>query len=165
MVLAYYSEPLLLPLRNRSAVFCLFFKQVYLFICFWLCRVFVVAQGLPLVVVGGGCGARASLLLGVWNLPGPGIEPIPWRWPVDSHPLRHQASPEMAVLLDSFPNVLTGCLCRCRNLARVSVGGAVCVPTRGLSVIPGSEYCMSASQPASQPASHTLNDSQTLVDL
>ena len=101
-------------------------------------------------------GARASLLLGVWNLPGPGIEPIPLHWPVDSHPLCHQGSPEVAVLLNSLPNVvLTCCLCRCRNLARVSVDGTVCVPTRvyarGLNVIPGSEYCMSASQPASQP--------------
>ena len=42
---AYYSEPLLLPLRNRSAVFCLCFKQVYLFICFWLCGVFVWLRG------------------------------------------------------------------------------------------------------------------------
>ena len=33
----------------------------------------------------------------MWNLPGPGIEPTPLHWLVDSHPLCHQGSHEMVV--------------------------------------------------------------------
>ena len=33
------------------------------------------------------CGAKASLLLGLWNLPGPGIEPCALHWQVRSYPL------------------------------------------------------------------------------
>ena len=78
---------------------------VYLFIYyFWLCRVFVAARGLSLVVARGGffccgaralgragfsscrsralehrlssCGTQASSLRGMWDLPGPGLETV-----------------------------------------------------------------------------------------
>ena len=66
-------------------------------LCFWLCWVFAAAFGLPLVPVSSGsCGAWASqccgfsccgaqalgrwasvvVAHGMWNLPGPGIEPL-----------------------------------------------------------------------------------------
>ena len=32
----------------------------------------------------------AELLCGMWNLPGPGINPCPLHWQVDSYPLDHQ---------------------------------------------------------------------------
>ena len=34
-------------------------------------------------------GTWALLLQGVWNLPGPGIEPVSLHWQVDSYPLDH----------------------------------------------------------------------------
>ena len=77
---------------------------VFNFIWFWLCWVFVAAHGLSLVAASGGCsvlrstgctragfsscgsralehrlsscGARASLLRGMWDLPGPGLKPV-----------------------------------------------------------------------------------------
>ena len=39
------------------------------------------------------CGAGASLLRGMWNLPGPGIEPSSLQWRVGSRPLNHWGSP------------------------------------------------------------------------
>ena len=35
------------------------------------------------------CEAWAYLLLGIWNLPGPGIKPVSRLWQADSSPLRH----------------------------------------------------------------------------
>ena len=77
---------------------------MYLFIYFWLHCVFVAACRLSLVAASGGysslrctgfslrwlllwstgsrrvgfssCGARASLLCGMWDLPGPELEPV-----------------------------------------------------------------------------------------
>ena len=76
----------------------------FLFIYSWLCWVFTAARRLSLVVVSGGysllqcsgfslrwlllwssgsrcagfssCGAQASLLCSMWDLPGPGLEPV-----------------------------------------------------------------------------------------
>ena len=100
--------------------FAYFLKKIYLFIlfiCFWLCWVFLAACVLSLVAASGGysllqcvdfslrwllllrstgsrhagfrscgsralerrlssCGAWASLLRGMWELPGPGLEPL-----------------------------------------------------------------------------------------
>ena len=39
---------------NKHVFFSFFFFNIYLFICFWLCWVFVAAHGLPLVAVSGG---------------------------------------------------------------------------------------------------------------
>ena len=79
-----------------------FFLRFIFWLLFW---VFVAAHGLSLVAVSGGysslqcagsslqwflllqstgsrlsgfssCGARASLLHGMWDLPGPGLEPV-----------------------------------------------------------------------------------------
>ena len=78
---------------------------IYLFVYFWLIWVFVAAHGLSLVAASGGysslrctgfslrwllllrstgsrrvgfssCGTRAELLCGMWDLPGPGLEPV-----------------------------------------------------------------------------------------
>ena len=35
------------------------------------------------------CGAWTELLHGMWNLPGPGIEPVSLYWQADSYPLYH----------------------------------------------------------------------------
>ena len=74
-------------------------NKFILFISFWLHWVFVAACGLSLVVASGGCsslwcagftsggsralelrlsscGMRALLLHGMWDLPGPGLEPM-----------------------------------------------------------------------------------------
>ena len=85
-------------------IFLIIFKNLFLFI-FWLRWVFVAARGLSLVVVSQGysssrcvgfslrwllllrgmgsrragfssCGSRAQLLRGMWDLPGPGLEPV-----------------------------------------------------------------------------------------
>ena len=84
---------------------CIFFLIIYLFIYFWLCWVFVSVRGLSLVAASGGhsslrctgpltstaslvaehrlqtrrlssCGSRAQLLRGMWDPPGPGLEPV-----------------------------------------------------------------------------------------
>ena len=39
------------------------------------------------------CDSRAQLLRGMWDLPRPGLEPVPLHWQADSQPLRHQGSP------------------------------------------------------------------------
>ena len=91
----------MLPLlRSASLHFFLFFN---LFIYFWLCWVFVSAQGLSPVAASGGhsssrcaglslsrplvaehrlqtrrlssCGSRAQSLCGMWDPPRPGLEP------------------------------------------------------------------------------------------
>ena len=36
---------------------------------------------------------RAELLRGIWDLPGPGIEPVSPAWQADFYPLDHQGSP------------------------------------------------------------------------
>ena len=50
------------------------------------------------------CGAQAYLLYGMWDLPGPGIEPVSLHWKADSLPLSHQGSPglsfEESLLMD-----------------------------------------------------------------
>ena len=82
-----------------------FFKLINLFMYCWLRWVFVAARGLSLVVASGGysllrcagfslrwlllllstgsrrtgfssCGTWALLLCGIWDLPGPGLEPV-----------------------------------------------------------------------------------------
>ena len=79
--------------------------KTYLFIYFWLRWVFIAACGLPLVVASRGysslqgtgflfrwlpllqstgsrhavfssCGTQAQMLRGMWDLPGPGLEPL-----------------------------------------------------------------------------------------
>ena len=80
------------------------FFILFLFIYLWLCWVFVSVRGLSPVVASGGhsssqcaglslprplvaghrlqtrrlsnCGSRAQLLRGMWDLPGPGLEPV-----------------------------------------------------------------------------------------
>ena len=59
----------------------IFFLSLYLFIYFWLCQVFIAVHRLSLVVDNGGqlclhCGAQAQVLLGMWDLSEPGIEPM-----------------------------------------------------------------------------------------
>ena len=39
------------------------------------------------------CGPWAWLLQGMWDLPGPGIEPYPLHWQVGSYPPDRQGSP------------------------------------------------------------------------
>ena len=47
----------------------------------------------------GRCGARAYLLRGMRDLPGPGIKPLcPLRWQVNSYLLHHQGSPSLPFL-------------------------------------------------------------------
>ena len=41
------------------------------------------------------CGTRVELLCGVWDLPGPGIEPMSLAWQVDSLPLSHHGGPDL----------------------------------------------------------------------
>ena len=82
-----------------------FYFILYLLIYFWFHWVFVAVHGLSLVAVSGGysllrcvgfslwwllllwstgsrcagfssCGTRAQLLCGMWDLPGPGLEPV-----------------------------------------------------------------------------------------
>lgn len=46
----------------------------------------VVVLGFPIVAEHSlkSCGPRPSLLLGVWNLPGPGVEIVSLHWQEDS---------------------------------------------------------------------------------
>ena len=44
------------------------------------------------------CGAQAWLLCGMWDLPGPGIEPCLLPWQADSLPLSHQGNPWSMIL-------------------------------------------------------------------
>ena len=48
------------------------------------------------------CGAWARLLLGMWNLPRPGIEPFSLGLGDSSHPLFHQVSPVFSFLIRHF---------------------------------------------------------------
>ena len=86
-------------------LFIISFLNIYLFIYFWLCWVFVSVRGLSPVAASGGpsfiavrgpltiaaslaaehrlqmrrlssCGSRAQLLRGMWDLPRPGLEPM-----------------------------------------------------------------------------------------
>ena len=63
------------------------------------------ALGAPAWVVAArelsSCGAGASLLQGMRNLPGPGANPCPLHWQADSCPLHLQGSP--GFILDSVP--------------------------------------------------------------
>ena len=42
------------------------------------------------------CGTWAQLPRSLWDLPGPGIEPVSLHWQTDSQPLDHQGSPLLA---------------------------------------------------------------------
>ena len=53
------------------------------------------------------CGTQAQLLCGMWDLPGPGIKPMPLHWQADSQPLCHQGSPSSMTLL--FPPLFLEC--------------------------------------------------------
>ena len=60
--------------------------------------------------LGAWASAVATQVLavwGLWNLPGPGMEPSPLHWQADSYPLHHQGSLELSVLttliLSFFP--------------------------------------------------------------
>ena len=108
-----------------------FFFLIYLFIYFWLCWVFVSVRGLSLVVASGGhsssrCAglslSRPLLLRGTGSrragsvvvahglscpaacgiFPDQGSSPCPLHWQADSQPLRHQGSPKMTVLTETF---------------------------------------------------------------
>ena len=50
------------------------------------------------------CGAWASLLLGMWLLPGPGIEPVSPAWQVDSLTLSHQGNPTITFKVHLKPS-------------------------------------------------------------
>ena len=98
---------------------------IYLFIYFWLCWVFVSAQGLSLVAASGGhSSSRCTGLSLSWPLllrstgsrragsvivahgpscsaacgifPNQGSNPCPLHWQADSQPLCHQGSPEIS---------------------------------------------------------------------
>ena len=61
----------ILPMENTKWVFFLilrFFKNIILFIYFWLCWVFVVAHGLSLVVASGGYSSLWSTGSGIRRL-------------------------------------------------------------------------------------------------
>ena len=59
----------------------------------WLHRVLVVAGGLL------SCSARAQLFHGMWDLPGPGIEPMSPALAGNLYPLCHQGSPAQCFLI------------------------------------------------------------------
>lgn len=72
--------------------------------CSELGRLFFVLHGCPIAVAPlvvehafsagfGGCGPRAQLLRGMWNLAEPGIEPVLPEPQVDSEVLYRQESP------------------------------------------------------------------------
>ena len=52
------------------------------------------------------CGAQAQLLCGMWDPPGPGLEPCSLHGQADSQPLRHQGSPRVCCSLN-FQILLT----------------------------------------------------------
>ena len=62
------------------------------------------------------CGALAYLLRGMWDLPGPGLEPVSPA--LDSQPLRHQGSPTLSLkwilhyrLTESSVSIRATCSC------------------------------------------------------
>ena len=69
------------------------------------------------------CGTWAQLLRGMWDLPGPGLEPVcPLHWQADSQPLRHQGSPKICFYFEwSFYLIryLLGC-CSCLTVFQSS---------------------------------------------
>ena len=112
----------LLDLGRFKLYYYFFFLNVFLFIYFWLCWVFVSVQGLSLVAASGGhsssrCAglslSRPLLLRSTGSrragsvivahgpshsaacgiLPDQGSNPCPLHWQVDSQPLCHQGSP------------------------------------------------------------------------
>ena len=112
-----------------------FFFNIYLFIYFWLCWVFVSVRGLSLVAASGGhsssrcvglslsrplllqstgsrCAGSAIVAHGpscsaaCGIFPDQGSNACPLHWQADSQPLRHQGSPVYA--LKSFILHLTG---------------------------------------------------------
>ena len=114
------------------ARFLFFFFNIYLFIYFWLCWVFVSLRGLSLVAASGGHSSSRCAGLSLSQplllrstgfrrtgsvvvahgpscsaacgiLPGQGSNPCPLHWQADSQPLRHQGSPN-------------GTISYCRNL-------------------------------------------------
>ena len=108
------------PVTCLSLLF--FFFNLFLFIYFWLCWVFVSVRGLSLVAASG--GPSSSWCAGLWLsqplllrstgsrssgsvivahgpscsaacgiFPDQGSNPCPLHWQADSQPLRHQGSP------------------------------------------------------------------------
>ena len=72
------------------------------------------------------CGARAQLLCGMWDLPGPGIKVVscPLHWQVDSEPVDHQGSPQSTLkkyiyvyLLDCIQSQLRYMVSLLKNLS------------------------------------------------
>ena len=92
--------------KRQQTLFFLIYIYIYFLIYFWLHWVFVAVRRLSLVAASGGysslqcvgfslwwllllqstgsrrvgfssCGTRALLLCGMWDLPGPGLEPVP----------------------------------------------------------------------------------------
>ena len=80
----------LVPLKSSSVSPCFFFflRILFYFIQFWLHWVFVAVCRLLIVVASlvaehglqvrrlSSCGSQAQLLCGMWDLPGPGFEPV-----------------------------------------------------------------------------------------
>ena len=106
-----------------SVVFLKFYLFIYLFVCFWLCCVFVSVGGLSLVAASGvHSSSRCTGLSLSWPLllqstgsrregsvivahgpscsaacgifPDQGSNPCPLHWQADSQPLRHKGSPQ-----------------------------------------------------------------------
>ena len=99
-------------MAQNPVYFDFFLIYVFYFIYFLLCWVFVAARGLSLVAMSRGysslrcagsrhggfsscasralecrlssCGSWASLLRGMWDLPGQGLNPCPLHWQADS---------------------------------------------------------------------------------
>ena len=54
------------------------------------------------------CGSRSQLLRGIWDLPRPGLEPVPLHWQADSQPLHHQGSPHFFIKGKLNPKISVG---------------------------------------------------------
>ena len=48
------------------------------------------------------CGSRAQLPCGMWDLPRPGLEPVPLHCQADSQPLCHQGSPNLYIFMSKI---------------------------------------------------------------
>ena len=90
-----------------SGTFCIFLHSLFLLgvvLSLCCCRWLSLVTGEPwlVVVLARALGAWASavatqvlVVRGLWNLPGPGMEPSPLHWQADSYPLCHQGSLEL----------------------------------------------------------------------
>ena len=58
------------------------------------------------------CGTRAQLLHGMWDVPGPGLEPVSPALAADSQPLCHQGSPLIISYISHSLKHLANCLAR-----------------------------------------------------